>query len=107
MTTEKRLIDANELEREIQKMFVPYGDGTYPGDYEKMLHAETLVDVLETMNEQPSVDTVEVVHGYWIRHYDDIFPAESTQECSVCHEHEDMLLCNENYCPNCGARMDQ
>ena len=55
----------------------------------------------------PAADVVEVKHGYWIRHYDNLFPAESTQECSVCHEHEDMLLCNENYCPNCGSKMDQ
>ena len=45
-------------------------------------------------------------HGWWIRHPDDLFPAESTQECSVCHEHEYLTLCNESYCPNCGAKMD-
>jgi len=49
--------------------------------------------------------TVEHKCGHWIYHVDDLFPAESTQECSVCHEEEFMSICNENFCPNCGARM--
>ena len=56
--------------------------------------------------EAPTVDAVEVVHGWWIKHPDDLFPAESMQECSVCHEQEFFTLLNENYCPNCGAKMD-
>jgi hypothetical protein len=48
---------------------------------------------------------VEVVYGHWIKHPDDLFPADSTQECSVCHEHEYFTLINEKYCPNCGSRM--
>ncbi len=51
----------------------------------------------------PSADTQKC--GHWIYHFDDLFPAESTQECSVCHEEEFMSICNENFCPNCGARM--
>lgn len=56
--------------------------------------------------EAPTADVAEVKHGYWIYHLDDLFPAESTQECSICHEEEDITLCNDNFCPNCGARMD-
>ena len=48
----------------------------------------------------------EVKHGYWINHYSDIFPADYTQECSICHKEEGGNLWNDNYCPNCGARMD-
>lgn len=62
------------------------------------------------MNENRSINTsydVETVrHGRWIYHPDGLFPAESTQECSCCHEEEYFTLYNENYCPNCGARMD-
>lgn len=47
----------------------------------------------------------EPKRGHWIYHPDDLFPADSTQECSVCHEEEFMSICNENFCPNCGARM--
>ena len=52
------------------------------------------------------LDIAEIKHGYWITHFDDLFPVESTQECSVCHEEEFISLCNENFCPNCGAKMD-
>lgn len=45
-------------------------------------------------------------HGYWIYHISDVFPSDSTMECSVCHEHESVLLVHDNYCPNCGAKMD-
>lgn len=64
------------------------------------------IDVLIlNIEDQPTVDSVEVVHGEWINHFDDLFPAESYQECSVCH-HETMgYLLEDNYCPNCGADM--
>ena len=54
-----------------------------------------------------SEDTNPVQHGYWIDHTSELFPADSTVECSVCHEHESVLLAHDNYCPNCGAKMDE
>ena len=54
-------------------------------------------------------DIVEISrmrHGRWIYHRDSLFPCDSRQECSCCHEEEYFTLYNENYCPNCGAKMD-
>lgn len=42
--------------------------------------------------------------GKWIKHLDDLFPEESTMECSVCHEEQD-IRCDENFRPHCGADM--
>lgn len=42
--------------------------------------------------------------GKWIMHIDDLFPAESTQECSQCHNEQPLTIDN-NFCPNCGADM--
>lgn len=70
MAKEKRLIDADAFESEIRKMFRPYGDGTYPGDYAAMIHDETLVDVLGTINEAQTVDAVEVVRCEFCEHWD-------------------------------------
>ena len=58
------------------------------------------------LDEIPAADVSPVVHGRWIYHPDDLFPGDSTQECSCCHEEEYLTLYNENYCPNCGAKMD-
>lgn len=55
----------------------------------------------------PSENVKKNEHGYWIYHTSELFPADSTMECSVCHEHESVLLAHDNYCPNCGAKMDE
>lgn len=56
------------------------------------------------LKEIPPADVRPVVRGRWIVHYDDIWPTESTQECSECHE-EVPLLIDCKFCPNCGADM--
>lgn len=43
--------------------------------------------------------------GQWIMHISDLFPAESTMECSNC-KHEQPLIIDDSYCPNCGAKME-
>ena len=64
------------------------------GEYEKMI--EPLKREIE-----PERKT-----GHWIIHSDDLFPSESTQECSECHEHQPLdWRHSDNYCPNCGADM--
>ena len=46
--------------------------------------------------------------GRWIIHFDDLFPEESTQECSICHAEQYLRYGDDdNYCPNCGAKMKQ
>lgn len=54
---------------------------------------------IETVMKIPAADVVEVVHGEWIRHKENCL----YNKCSICsYEH-----CREdNYCPNCGAKMD-
>ena len=83
----------------------------------KLIDEQTAYDVLtdyyhhstdtqHALEMVPTVDAVPVRHGRWIRHVDDLFPAESTQECDQCHE-EQPLTCDDNYCPNCGAKMNE
>lgn len=56
--------------------------------------------VLEYVENLPAADVVPVVHGRWIIHVDEL---GLTCECSVCHIE---TMCDGNYCPNCGAKMD-
>jgi hypothetical protein len=92
MASEKRLIDANDLWSDI--MMLPHN-----GD---MISSE---EVEQAIMDAPTVDAVEVVHGY---NLDEDTP--SLFECSICH-----WSCSDtyygdtadyNYCPNCGAKMD-
>lgn len=58
--------------------------------------------ILEKMG---SLEEPERKQAHWIYHTDELFPAESKQECSNCHEEEYYTLANDNFCPNCGAKM--
>lgn len=61
-----------------------------------------LAEWLKELRDRRKNDTL----GKWINHYDDLFPAESTIECSLCHA-EQYYCCDDNYCPNCGAKMEK
>lgn len=71
------------------------------GRLTKLIDAETAVNGLKAL---PSAQP-DRKHGKWIYHIDDIFPAESTMECDQCHA-EQPLTCDDEYCPHCGARME-
>ena len=86
MANEKRLIDANALIEEAN------AEGAYG-----------YVDAFQIAN-APTVDAVEVRHGYWV-------PAmhigDCCYRCSECQFLRDAYLLDiGNYCPNCGARME-
>ena len=97
MATEKRLIDANALRETVTTDY--YEHFTRYHDTDQI----ALVDmVCEAIEEAPTVDAVEVVHGRWI--YEPVeFCIEKDIRCSVCRRY---VKVPENYCPNCGAKMD-
>ena len=65
------------------------------------LGRKTTTRIIKALGDIP---TIEVSEGEWIIHFDDLFPEESTIECPICHE-EQPLGIDDNYCPNCGAKM--
>ena len=85
MATEKRLIDANAV---------------YEMGHRTPFHIgiADLCDLKELLTDVPTVDAVEVVHGYW-RYY-----STTMQECSNCHRHT--ARHKFKYCPHCGAVME-
>lgn len=98
-----RLIDADALAK-----FIDYGHLNNPN--EKLYSENDIREMIDMMPTQP-FDAVPVRHGYW--QITDAYP--HNVHCSVCHKRfaqthwgvwEDGSL-PRNYCPNCGARMDE
>ena len=94
MADEKRLIDANSLVKDLE-LLAKYEEGSLQS---------TILGVTHTIKARPTIDAVEVRHGYWI-------PAmhigDCCYRCSECQFLRDAYLLDiGNYCPNCGARME-
>lgn len=68
--------------------------GSFTGD--------AFIKAVEVLNTAPTVDAVEVVHGYWKTN-----PLVVGGECSVCGWDFEWFENDEaHYCPHCGAKMD-
>lgn len=84
---------------------MPFANGEY--DHENanehfIYGCETYKEWLEDL---PTADVAKVKHGHW-KHLtlepDDI-TGHTYGECSICGKRRIV----DNYCPNCGARMDE
>ena len=62
--------------------------------------------LLSALERVPTADVEPVIHAHWTYEIDDLFPADSMMICSNCGEYE-RLGANDNYCGNCGAKMDE
>lgn len=91
----KKYIDADLLKAEFTGNFAC----EYPAPLVKAL-----------IDNQPTADVAEVVHGKWVYNTDDFMPK---YRCSVCGYNkpivsgENITQEPKNYCPNCGAKMDK
>ena len=98
----KRLIDANELAKEYQ----------FTEDHTSPLTPWTITDILNILDEAPTVDAVEVVHGRWNESDWGGVKVGGFMACSNCNvmipkaDKNHYCLLRLNYCPNCGAKMD-
>ena len=97
-----RYIDADELKRslwtKILEEEVPKGE---IGEY-------ILEDFIEMVAGFPTADVAEVKHGQWIvdREFgNDVMSDEQMVICSECGK--GIFWGKQNYCPNCGAKMDE
>ena len=94
MDKEKRLIEVKSAWKKAQRI---YSDPV-------LLHA-----IQNVLDETPTVDAVEVVHGRWVdtgKTFEDEKCRYNYWECSECNNQIAGRYGLHNYCPNCGARMD-
>jgi hypothetical protein len=101
MANEKRLIDANALKKRLDSLEASGGHKYYRKGMDDTLHFH----MPNIIDEAPTVDAVEVVHGEWEKQ-------QGIYSCSICGKacpydvQADIIqywICN--YCPNCGADM--
>ena len=59
------------------------------------------------MEDAPSVEAVEVVHGRWalVEYRSSPFGVDQEYQCTICGVPADYEYLTR-YCPNCGAKMD-
>ena len=98
---DKRLIDANALEKD----FTDWYDRAYPHDKE-------LIEIaILSVEDAPTIEAEPVKHGRWMnRNGHPVSTALScySAKCSECELYSGMQYINKpyNYCPYCGTRMD-
>lgn len=59
--------------------------------------------VLEKIDEAPTIDPVR--HGGWVEFVNE--DGYHDLRCSLCGEEQHVTFVKFNYCPNCGARMEE
>lgn len=72
---------------------------------------DELYSFIERIEEQPAADVAPVVHGRWEEYGGEDF---GLHYCSVCkgqafnyEDERQVIEVLSNYCPNCGAKMDE
>ena len=60
--------------------------------------------VFDTIDNFPTADVAPVRHGYWCKEKRDVL---IHWHCSVCKECFYLDIPNAEYCPHCGAKMDE
>ena len=89
-----RLIDADALKKSFDEHVYLVHHGFNETEY-----GCTQYGIHQIIDEQPTIDAEPVRHGKWIE-----YPiADGMNQCSECGV---LRFGESNYCPHCGARMD-
>jgi hypothetical protein len=86
-----RLIDADDLEMYVYREVALYYNVDEPV-------------IIDAILKQPTVDAAAVVHGHWI---EKPYLIGTSNFCSECGDNFGMPHGKYNYCPTCGAVMDE
>lgn len=121
--TMTRYIDADALEKAIYE-WMPKDQSTWMDSTIPPIE-NLVVSIMMTIQEQPTVDAVPVRYGHWVFNPNGMDWGLPAWVCSECHQKNDMIpthiwgkdsmirvtkplrWAGSNFCPNCGARMDE
>ena len=105
-----RLIDAEDFQKRIENRISIFAKEQLSEEREIGLVIGVLLGIEDLLKIQPTIEAKPIVHAHWVTDFD--FDPEEEQElyfyfCSKCKnelfgDKEDF-----NYCPYCGARMDE
>ena len=101
-----RLIDAEALIKSFYKKF----------DKEELQYTQPFIHASLTLLEKfidnaPTIEAKPIIHAHWNYDGEDDWTGLCSWFCSNCSSfietEEDTLSCGYNFCPNCGAQMDE
>lgn len=91
-----RLIYADKLRKDV--LDLPNCYNGFSDTYDKAM-------IVDLVDKQPTVDAEPIRHGHWIFNPKDAIEMMFTlPKCSLCGAESPI---GGNYCPNCGAKMDE
>lgn len=93
-------IDA--IAKVMPSLTTPDGSGEF--DHDIHIADEAFVDSMQIIHDLPSADVQPVRHGYWIKDGHHITCDQCGQ--SMCDKDREGNTIPQNFCPNCGVRMD-
>lgn len=91
-----RLIDADKLRKDV--IDLPNIYNGFSDTYDKSY-------ILDLVDEQPTIEAEPIRHGHWIYKEYGYPTAIAFYTCSVCGSSRGFDI--DNYCPHCGAKMDE
>ena len=100
MANEKRLIDANALKDDFRRYMADRYDSERCVSEENCITCGRVCLFQRTINNAPTVDAVEVVHGRWLPQK---LLGERVWDCSEC---KTLGSPQWKFCPVCGAKTD-
>lgn len=94
-----RLIDANEVEKDLISFKSPIEFGEVEEAYNGAID-----DCIGEIKATPTLDVKPVVHAHWIKGF---FADIKCSNCNFPLACAQTMIPKLNYCPHCGAKMDE
>lgn len=97
-----KYIDADAFIQKIQRVLDENNDASFADNISR----EAFEIIIGGLKKTPAADVQEVRHGTYINTNHGGIHGDCIYRCSCCGNEREAYIEEENYCPNCGAKMD-